>query len=53
MAQNTIDTKAGKEFKIIQNMLNPGKNNVAIVGVSFKKKYRWDTTALATVLYRQ
>lgn len=40
--QNVADTKAGKEFKITQNMLRPGKNNIAIVAVPFIKKNSWD-----------
>jgi len=42
VVQNSIDTKTGKEFSIRQNMLHPGKNNIAIFAVPFIKKYSWD-----------
>ncbi len=42
VVQNSIDTKTGKEFRITQNMLHPGKNSIAIVAVPFIKKYSWD-----------
>ena len=42
VVQNSVDTKTGKQFSISQNMLHPGKNNIAIVAVPFIKKYSWD-----------
>jgi beta-galactosidase len=42
MVQNNVDTKTGKEFKITQNMLHPGKNTIAIFTVPFIKKNSWD-----------
>ena len=43
VAQSNDNAKAGKQFKIEQDMVHAGENTIAIVATPFVKKHSWDT----------